>query len=159
MAKRNSTRSKARKPKFIAIEGHQLTEAMYADYLRYVESRHLRNNDCDAKSLGLDDFLAGYRPSRKVKVQLLEIYQTVSRVGLAVASMSDYPFFAAPSVRPAGCELLKKLALDLYYASAKFTAIAGDVEAESKSKIQDWLAQAKRLEQMGCSQDFAHGRA
>jgi hypothetical protein len=154
MAKRKSTPRKVQM--LTNVDGHLLTPAMYADYERCLERRStpdLASRSDGAErilQLGLADFLAGYKPSRKVKAQIQEIYQTTSRVGLAVASMGEYPFFAEnASIRPAGCELLKKLAMDLYYASAKLTAIAKDVETESESKIQDWADQSERLEQMG----------
>jgi hypothetical protein len=160
MAKRNSTRRAARKPKFIEVEGHQLTPAMHADYERCLERRSTPDlasrSDGAARilELGLADFLARYRPSHKAGKQIQEIHQTTSRVSLAVATMGEYPFFADnASIRPAGCELLKKLGLDLYHASAKLTAIATDVETESGSKVQDWVAQSERLEQMGKSHE------
>ena len=164
MAKRNSTRRAARKPKIIDVEGHQLTAAMHADYERCLESRSTvdltSRSDGAARilQLGLADFLGGYRPSHKAKLQIQEIYLTASRVGLAVAAMGDYPFFTdAGAVRSGGCDLLKKLALDLYRESAKLTSIANAVEAENSTKLQDWLAQAEGLEQLGSSKEFAHG--
>ena len=39
MANRNSMRRKARKPKLIEVEGHQLTGAMYAGYELCLEQR------------------------------------------------------------------------------------------------------------------------
>jgi len=162
MAKGNSTRSKARKPKFIEVEGHRLTEAMDAVYQRCLQSRCVTNKGSDATrilKMGLEDFLTSYRPSHKVKSQLAEIFQTSTRIGLAVGSMSEYPFYCADaaSIRPAGCELLKKLALDLYNASAKLTAIAMNVEAENTTKLQDWLAADERVARIGRGVEVVRG--
>ena len=162
MAKRNSTRRKARKPKFIEVEGHQLTPALYADYERRLEVRAGSNPDRDAGEtlrLELEDFLAAHRPSSKIKGQLSEIYHTTSRVSLAVGTMDNYTWFTSNpvSVRSAGCKLLKELALELYNASAKLTAIAMNVEAEETTKLQHWLAQDEQLARIGRGAEVAHG--
>jgi hypothetical protein len=162
MAKRNSTRRKARKPKIINVEGHQLTEAMYAQYEMCLKSR-ARPGVAEERvlSLGLDDFLSRYRPSRKIKGQISELSRTTMHAALAVGTMDDYMWFATDpaSVRTAGCKLLKELALELYNASAKLTAIVMGVEAEEGSKLQDWLAQAESIERIGRSKEFAHGNS
>jgi len=162
MVKRNSTRRKARKPKLINVEGHQLTPALYADYERRLEARVASNPERDAGEtlhLGLSDFLDGYRPSTKIKGQLAEIYHTASRASLAVAAMDKYTWFTSnpASVRSAGCKLLKELALELYNASAKLTAIAGNVEAEERTKLQDWLAQDEQVARIGRGAGVANG--
>lgn len=140
--KQGPARPVARKPKFIEIEGHQLTGAMYADYVRCVESRYRTNPKDDAARMGLDDFLAGYRPSTKIKGQLSAICHTATRVGLAIGAMDGYTFWNTDpaSVRAAGCDLLKRLAIELGHASKKLSAIAWSVEAEEATKLQDWLA-------------------
>src|SRR6266704_3130910 len=135
MAKRNSTRRKVRKPKIVEVEGHQLTPALYADYERRLKARAASNPDRDAGEtlrLGLSDFLDGYRPSTRIKGQLAEIYYTASRASLAVATMDKYTWYASKpaAIRAAGCKLLQDLALELYNASAKLTAIAMNVERE-----------------------------
>jgi hypothetical protein len=162
MAKRNSTRRAARKPKFIEVAGHQLTPGMQADYEICLEKR-ARTNAGDSADrileLGLDDLLTGYRPSRKIKRQLAVLSHLTTDIGIAIGTMKGYTFYAAEpaSIRSAGCRLLKDLSLELYNLSATLTAIAGDVETESGLKVQDWLAQAERLRKMGNSQEFAHG--
>ncbi len=160
MAKRNSTRRKARKPKFIEIEGHQLTEAMHIDYERCVESRSRQGAGAQhVERLGLGDFLAGYRPSRKIERQLLVLSSMASSTSLAVGAMRDYTFYPPKpaSIRSAGCKLLRELAQELSNTATTLTALAAGVEAEEGSKVQDWLEQARALEQIGCSQEFAHG--
>jgi hypothetical protein len=162
MAKRNSTRRKARKPKLINVEGHQLTEAMYAEYERCLESRGRTNAGADAETilyLGLDDFLARYRPSNKVKAQLSELSRTTMHAALAVGTMDKYTWFQSnpASVRSAGCKLLKELALEIYNASAKLTAIALNVEREETTKLQDWLAQGEQVARIGRGAEVVHG--
>src|SRR5450631_1778628 len=130
MAKRNSTRRKARKPKLIEVEGHQLTEAMHEDYERCIESRARTNGGrataARIEELALGDFLAGYRPSKKIEGQLVEICLAATHVGLAVGAMDGYTFsLSGPAmIRSAGCKLLQELGLELYNLSAKVTAIA-----------------------------------
>jgi hypothetical protein len=162
MAKRNSTRRKARKPKFIEVEGHQLTPAFHAGYQFCLESRGRTNAGADAEQilrLGLEDFLATHRPSSKIKGQLAEIYHTISRVMLPVGAMQDYPFFIPQpaAVRSAGCKLLREMALELYNASAKLTAIVMNVEAEETTKLQHWLAQDEQVAQIGRGAEVTHG--
>ena len=161
MAKKKSTRRKARKPKFIEISGHRLTEAMHIDYLRCKQSRmsNLGAQTIDQiEYKALDAFLAGYRPSRKIKGQLSEIYHTISRAILAVGAMQEYPFFAPEpaSVRSAGSKVLREMGLELYNASAKLTAIAMNVEAEETTKLQDWLAGDERVARIGRGAEVAH---
>jgi hypothetical protein len=74
---------------------------MYADYERCLESRGKANAAADALRLGLEDFLAGYRPSRKIERQISEVYATASRVSLAIGAMGEYTFFTSepPSIR------------------------------------------------------------
>jgi hypothetical protein len=109
--------------------------------------------------LGLSDFLDGYRPSTKIKGQLAEIYHTASRVSLAVGTMDNYTWFTSnpASVRSAGCTVLKELALELYNASAKLTAIAMNVEAEETTKLQDWLARDAQVARIGRAAEVVHG--
>lgn len=162
MVKRNSTRRKARKPKLIDVEGHQLTPAMYARYELCLESRIGMNKGADpgwALRLGLSDFLHIHRPSSKIGRQLAEIYHTASRVSVAVGAMDKYTWYESNpvSVRSAGCKLLKELALELYNASAKLTAIAMNVEAEETTKLQDWLAQDEQVARIGRGAEVLHG--
>jgi hypothetical protein len=162
MAKRNSTRRKARKPKLINVEGHQLTPAFYAGYELCLESRGRTNAGADAEKilrLGLEDFLATHRPSSKIKGQLAEIYHTTTRLGLAVGTMDKYTWYEPnpASVRSSGCKLLKELALELYNASAKLTAIAMNVEAEETTKLQHWLAQDEQIARIGRGAEVVHG--
>lgn len=162
MAKRNSTRRKVQKPKLINVEGHQLTPAFYAGYEFCLEVRRRTNASADAQQilrLGLQDFLATHRPSAKIKGQLAEIYHTASRASLAVGTMDKYTWYESnpASVRSAGCKLLKELALELYNASAKLTAIAMNVEAEGRTKLQDWLAQDEQVARIGCGAEVSHG--
>jgi hypothetical protein len=162
MAKSKSTRRKARKPKLIEVEGHQLTEAMHADYVRCLESRMNKNSGAPVsliESLALADFLEGYRPSTKIKGQLSEIYHATTRLGLAVGTMEGYTFYISgpASIRSAGCHLLEKLALELYSASAKLTAIAMSVEAEEGSKLQDWLAADEKVARIGRGAEASNG--
>jgi hypothetical protein len=161
MAKRNSTRRKAGKPKLINVEGHQLTPAQHAGYQLCLEQRAASNPNRDAGEtlrLGLDDFLAHHRPSHKIKGQLSEICHTTTRLGLAVGAMDGYTFYTSgpASIRSAGCKLLTELALELYNASAKLTAIAMNVEAEKTTKLQDWLAQDERIAQIGRGAEVIH---
>ena len=162
MAKRNSTRRKARKPKLINVEGHQLTEALYADYERRLEERAAQDPDRNAGQtlqLGLSDFLHPHRPSTKIKRQLLDITQEAISVSMAIGKMRDYTWYSTDttSIRAAGAELVQKLALELYNASAKLTAIALNVEREEKTKLQDWLAADERVAQIGRGAEVAHG--
>ena len=161
MAKRNSTRRKARKPKLIEVAGHQLTEAMHADYLRCIESRIRTNGGAptaEIESLALDDFLSPHRPSQKIKKQLSELSRTAAHTALAVGTMDHFTWFASPaSVRAAGCELVMKLALELYNTSAKLTTIAMNVEAEKTTKLQEWLAQDEQVARIGRGAEVAHG--
>jgi hypothetical protein len=151
MAKRSVNRHKARKAKFIEVEGHQLTAAMHADYERCVELR--------GPELGLGDFLSKYRPSRKVEGQLHEIFNSTTRVGIAIGALKQYPFFSGDPgvIRTGGCDLLKRLALDLYNESAKLTAIAMSVEAEKTTKLQDWLARDQEIAFIGRGAEAIHG--
>jgi hypothetical protein len=162
MAKRNSTRRKARKPKFIEVEGHQLTKPMHADYLRRIESRTRTNKGAAAweiERMALDDFLSDYRPSHKIKGQLSELCHTTTRLGIAVGVMDNYTFYTVgpASIRSAGCKLLQEMALELYNASAKLTAIVMNVEAEKTTKLQDWLAGDERVAQIGRVAEVADG--
>jgi hypothetical protein len=134
MAKKHSTRRKVRKPKLIEIEGHQLTEAMLVDYHR-----------CQCK---LNDFISGYRPSRKVPERLLEICRQATASALAVGQMKDFNFPKGP-VRAAGCQLLKDMAEDLFNACKKLSAVVNSVETEEHTKLQDWLAQDEQYAKIG----------
>jgi hypothetical protein len=161
MAKRNSTRRRAQKPKFIEVEGHQLTPVQYASYELCLERRVAMDkgaNPGQALRLGLDDFLSPHRPSQKIKKQLAELSREAAHMALAVGTMDNFAWFASPpSVRAAGCDLVKKLALELYNASAKLTAIAIYVEAEETTKLQDWLAQDQQVAQIGHLREVTHG--
>jgi hypothetical protein len=161
VAKKKSTRRTVRKPKLINVEGHQLTPAFYAGYEFCLESRRRTNADADAEQilrLGLEDFLATHRPSSKIKGQLAEIYHTTTRLGLAVGTMDKYTWYESnpASVRSSGCKLLQDLALELYNASAKLTAIALNVEREEKTKLQDWLAADERVARIGRGAEVIH---
>jgi|SRR5579859_1477499 len=164
MVKRNSTRRKARTPKFIEVEGHRLTEAMHEDYQRCLQAvaGRFSNQADDARQmlkLGLANFLSGYRPSHKIAGQLVDSTKQVMTASLAIASMSDYTWESADpdSIRAAGCDVVKKLALELYNASAKLTAIAMNVEAEKTTKLQDWLARDQEIERIGRGAEVTHG--
>jgi hypothetical protein len=161
-AKQKSARRKGRKPKLIDIEGHQLTPAMYADYQRYIESRKTTNAGYTVQQiedLALSDFLSGYRPSIKIKRQVIVLSCMASRTTVAIGEMRDYSFYAGEpaAIRSAGCKLLRDLAKELSNSAGVLMAMADGVEAEKEMKIQDWLAQAVALEQLGCSKEFAHG--
>jgi hypothetical protein len=164
MAKRNSTRHEARKPKIIDVEGHLLTAALYADYERRLKARAATNPDRDAGEtlrLGLSDFLDGYRPSTKISRQLLEITKEAMTVSLAIGDMRHYSWSSSEvdAIRAAGAELVKKLALELHNASAKLTAIAMSVEAEKTTKLQDWLARDQKIARIGRATEAAHGNS
>jgi hypothetical protein len=57
----------------------------------------------------------------------------------------------------AGCKLLRDLAQEFSNFAATLSALVAGVEAEDNSNLQDWLAQAAALEQLGCTKEFAHG--
>jgi hypothetical protein len=161
MAKRNSTRHKARKPKFIEVEGHLLTKAQHAQYELCLAGRTRPDKDREwTLRLGLSDFLSKYRPSCKINDQLLDITQTAMTASLAIGTMRDYMWSQSnpESIRSTGCELVKKLALELYNASAKLTAIAMGVEAEETTKLQDWLAADERVARIGKLGESAHAQ-
>ena len=94
MAKRNSTRRKARKPELINVEGHQLTPALNAGYERCLEARAAQNPDRNAGEtlrLGLDDFLSPHLLPRdytmldafdRLGPELAEAAVRVQRAGL-----------------------------------------------------------------------------
>jgi hypothetical protein len=155
MAKRNSTRRAARKPKLINVEGHQLTEEMYARYEQCLQDRGRILGTSDTGrvlEMGLDDFLSRYRPSAKISRQLLDITQETLALSIAIGAMKDYSWrsiAATESIRAGGIDLVKKLALELYNASAKLTSIAMSVESEDTTKLQDWLAWDKRIADIG----------
>lgn len=162
MAKRNSTRRKARKPKIIDVRGHQLTEAMYADYQRRIERRADTNHGSkpsQIEDLAFGDFLAGYRPSMKVKQRLGDVYHQASSTAIAIGTLQGYTFYTGDPeiIRAGGCDLLKKLALELYDASAKLTAIAMSVESEGTTKLQDWVAADDAIARIGRPPEVAHG--
>jgi hypothetical protein len=158
-AKKKATRRKARKPKFIEVEGHKMTPGFYAGYQVYVEERTRTNPDGDAGSLGLADFLSPHRPSSKIKKQLLDITQEAISISLAIGAMRDYTWYNTDvgTIRAAGCDLVKKLALDLYNTSAKITVLAMNVEAEETTKLQDWLAADERVARIGKLGEITHG--
>jgi hypothetical protein len=71
----------------------------------------------------------------------LDITQEALDVSLAIGTMRDYLWHnPKESIRAAGVELVEKLALDLYNASAKITAIAMNIKAEKTTKLQDFSA-------------------
>ncbi len=152
MAKKNSTRRRARKPKLIDVKGHQLTDAMYADLNDRVGFRAAQTKDAHrALALGLDDFLSKYRPSRKAESLLLDISKGTTSVALAIGAMSNYGFYVSNplSIRSAGCEVLKRLAQELHHASTKLTAFANSVEAEESTKLQDWIVRDEQVARIG----------
>jgi hypothetical protein len=161
MVKRNSTRRMARKPKLINVEGHQLTPAFHAGYQFCLESRRRTNANADAEQilrLGLGDFLSTHRPSTKIKGQLRDLSRKIVHTALAVGAMDNYTFYAdETAIRSAGCKLVKELALELYNASAKLTAIAMNVEREETTKLQDWLAQDEQVARIGRGAEMSHG--
>jgi len=108
--------------------------------------------------MGLADFLHSHRPSHKIKAQLLDITHEAMTISMAIGKMSDYPWLQSEPapIRAAGVELVKKLALELYNASAKITAIAINVEAEETTKLQDWLAADERVARIGRGAEVAH---
>lgn len=161
MAAKRQTRRKARTAKpFEIVDGHELTKAMDADYQRCVEARSRAIAGGDAGHilrLGLEDFLSGYRPSRRIKDQLLDITKEAISISLAIGAMRDYTWYNSDSsIREYGCDLVKKLALELYNASAKVTAIAMNVEAERTTKLQDWLKRDEQLAQIGRGAEVAN---
>jgi hypothetical protein len=100
----------------------------------------------------------GYRPSRKAKGQLRRLSQRVLDASLAIGAMRDYTFcYQSDPIRLAGCKLLQELAQEITKCGAVLDAIARDVDREGELHLQDWLAQADRLEAIGCSKEFAHG--
>ena len=161
VAKKKSTRGKARKPKFIEVEGHQMTPYFHSGYQLCLEQRAAQNPDGtmgENLRLGLSDFLHNHRPSTKIKRQLLDITQEAISISMAIGKMREYTWYEPDnSIREAGCDLVKKLALELYNASAKLTAIAMNVEAEEKTKLQDWLAQDERVARIGRGAEVTHG--
>jgi hypothetical protein len=147
-----SRRRPAQRPKLIEVEGHKLTPAMHAAYERHLESRASQHPSAKrALALGLEDFLAHYRPSHKIKDQLADIFKNVTTTGVAIGAMSEYTFYPTnpSSVRTAGCDLLKQLASELCHASARLAAIADAVKAESATKLQDWVAHDEALKRIG----------
>jgi hypothetical protein len=110
------------------------------------------------RELALDEFLAGYRPSKKIVAQLPRLSNRLIGLALAVGQMKDYPFYASPgSPRKIGCKALNGLALDLQHASASLAALADAIEVEDSTKLQDWLERADSIERLGNSREFAHG--
>jgi hypothetical protein len=160
---KGSKRRAARKPKLINVKGHQLTEAMYADYERCLHERGriigTKNPDLVLKA-GLDSFLHRYRPSTKIGPQLAEITREAMALSLAVGAMKDYSWVSltgSEPIRAAGVDLVKKLAVELYNASAKLTAIALSVEAEGATKLQDWIARDQEIARVGRGAEPIHG--
>jgi hypothetical protein len=64
---------------------------------------------------------------------------------------------SASSSSNCALSLLRELALELSNSAATLSALAAGVETETESKVQDWLAHARSLEQTGCSKEFVHG--
>jgi hypothetical protein len=162
MAKKHSTRRKARKPKFIEVDGHQLTPTMYASYKNCVESRKQINGNLaiwQIEQMALNDFLSGWRPSRRIGEQIAAVYDRAMDVSLAMGPMKDYNFFSSRSkpVVQAGSELLRKLGLEMYNVSARITALAMNVEAEADSKLQDWIARDEAYQRIGRMMEVTHG--
>jgi hypothetical protein len=160
MAKKIIRRRKANKSKSIEVRGHKLTAAMYAEYQGCIERRKDTNSKAPwrIEELALGDFLSEYRPSHKIKDQLLEITQEAISTSLAIGSMRDFTWcHESDSITDAGCELVTKLALDLYNASAKLTAIAMSVKAEETTKLQDWLAREAQIACIGRGAEVARG--
>jgi hypothetical protein len=165
MAKRKSTRGNASKPKIIEIGGHNLTEAMHADYQEILARRKgefllgpANTSYSRVLELALDEFLAGYRPSKKIRAQLPRLYDRLMGLTLAVDQMKNYPFFVSSGApRKIGCKALNGLALDLQYASATLAALADAIEVEDSTKVQDWLERAGSVERLGNTRAFAHG--
>lgn len=143
-ARKTAKPRKARKPKFIEVEGHQLTPELYRAYELAIESRQ-RINRGDPQSriekTALADVLARFRFSSRTREILPELYQELSSVALAVAALDRYPFFASCSrhVRLAGCDALNRLATEAQFLGAKIHAIGEAIRYEDGGHLQDWL--------------------
>lgn len=149
MANAKSPRArKARKPKLIEIEGHELTEAMYADYERKLGARiRISGNTAKASESALGDFLSDYRPSSKAQKQIGQLWDQLNGVGLAVMTLHDYPWFRPGLTRRLGCELLYNLSQEISRISGALESIAGIVKAEETMHLQGWLKMTDVIEQ------------
>lgn len=154
----HKNRRKARKPKFIEVDGHQLTPAQHARYQRCVQDRTSPDRSAaQAHYLGLSDFLHTHRPSAKISDQLLDITGGMTSISLAIGKMREYMWLSPESlVREAGSDLVEKLAYELYNAALKLTAIARNVKVEKTTHLQDWLRFDEYVARIGCGAEVAH---
>lgn len=124
---------RARKPEDIEIEGHLLT-------------REQRDELTQARDL--TSFLWPRRPSVKAEQWLAKLYDRTMHAALATGHMKQYPFYKAGAVRKAGCEALKTLGMELYWVSYSLLLVAGQIEGEEGTHLQDWQEFEQRLERL-----------
>jgi hypothetical protein len=144
--------AKARKVKFIEVDGHQLTHELYRQYERHLESRRQTNRDMPQaiiEELALSDTIYKYRFSGSTKEKLAPIYQQLSAVASAAWALGmHYPFYEsnARHVRLAGCDTLNRLAAEAQHLGAMVAAIGDAIRYEEREKLQDWQRRQAALE-------------
>jgi hypothetical protein len=95
MAKRNSTRRKARKPKIIEVQGRELSQGEYAVYRLKLSGRSsiISRAEKQAQSLALEDLDYAKRVVPTAKDRLRDIGRRGMDASLAASSISDFAFY------------------------------------------------------------------
>ncbi|MGA7540628.1 MAG: hypothetical protein WBW93_17865 [Steroidobacteraceae bacterium] len=142
---------KARKPKLIEIDGHQLTPELYREYERCRESRQHTNrgaSQAHIERLALEDTVNKHRFSRSAKEKLSAIYLQLTAVASAAMALGHYPFYESDPrhVQLAGCDALNRLAAEAQLLGAKIHAIGEAIRYEDREHLQDWLKRQAALD-------------
>ena len=142
-ARKTAKPRKARKPKFIEVEGHQLTPELYREYERCLESRQHTNRgalQAHIERLALEDTVDKRRFSRSAKEKLSAIYLQLNAVASAAIALGHYPFIESDArhVQLAGCDALNRLAAEAQFLGAKIHAIGEAIRYEDREHLQDW---------------------
>jgi hypothetical protein len=138
--------TKARKPKLIEIDGHQLTPELHREYERHLESRqHTNRGDSQEgiEEIALSDTIYKYRFSApaSLREKLSPIYRQLTAVASAAIALGlHYPFYEcdARDVRLAGCDALNRLAAEAQLLGAKIHAVGEAIRYEDREHLQDW---------------------
>ncbi|HEV7611429.1 MAG TPA: hypothetical protein VGO37_06110 [Steroidobacteraceae bacterium] len=127
MAKRNSTRRRARKPKFIEVDGRQLSPAEHEIYRQKLAGRAvlIGRAEQEAHTLALSDLDYQKRASSHAAKRVQALGYRGSHVSIALSSLSDFAFYEA-GADPKLIELANAV---IGHCATELEAVAADVRA------------------------------
>ena len=149
------------------VEGHEFTPELMVEWNAATEERGRHappGADMNwAARHGLTNVLWKHRPSKKAEARLLALFHHVTTLNLAVSNLGSYPFWSdddGGASRMGGCALLRRLCGEHYRVALLLREIASGIEAESRTKLQDWrkhdeaIARIERQEYPGAPEGW-----